>query len=532
MFSLVNRIVSVWTNENRVSSDSQTRQAVLANLEREDVKGLYGKLVEIDGPISDGIESCSVFQPGREVTNNCFDKGQAYHSLNSVQEYLTAIGIKLPQIMTEVDETTNEVKAFPVRAHVNAVSDLNAWYSPQTKDLTFGTYGEMSKGQDRWHLGADNDVSIHEFGHLALDQIAPKLGSGWGGEGRAIHEGFADALAALYADDPEMSEDFSVALGRPPNKKDGLRIVDNNLTLDDVTSEEHDRGRVYAGFFWAIKKCLVDPNGPFKMESKAAADLVLKIMFNHAALYSTSRPAPADFVSAVVKAVDAIKSNSPLPSIDMGALKSFIMAEADKRKMLKPKDKKDGDMEPGEDAASKNANIKFVPIRKTPFIGGSYEIYQQQYKTARGVYADVVDGAIHVQKNNAGRPVLISSRDVKTIKPGEINERINISPSKAASLALGDAYQKLNASQRAVMTLWSGRRKDFLKSLAVLQMEHRMAEKTIKTLSGKGFARPNIKLAIIPDSSDLHYEIKSGLGIYYVNARTGSVKFHKDVFVN
>jgi len=538
MFNLINRIVHVWAKENNVSSDGQAMQVELLDLEREDEKGLYGKLVEIDGPAHGGMDSCSIFQPDRKVTSNCFDKGQIYNSLDSVQRYLTALGVNLPMIFSDEsasgEKNSGAAKAFPVRAHANAVSDLNAWYSPQSKDLTFGTYGDMNKGQDRWHLAADNDVSIHEFGHLVLDQINPQLGRGWQGDGGAIHEGFGDALASLYANDSAMSEDFAVAMGRKPNKEDGLRNVDNNLTMKDVGTEEHDKGQVYGAFFWSIKKAIADPNGEFKMDERQAADLALRILFMHAALYTTSKPTSVDFVNAVIRSVDMIKFSSSPPFIDAGKLKSAIMAEARRRQMLTPQKRDDGAFEPSHDSAVQKAgyNARFVPLKKTPFSGGSYEIHQQQYRTSRGVYIDVVGADIYTQKDRNGRTVLISSADVRTIKSGEINETVTVSPAKAVQLAATDAQKRMMAAEGWTRTLWGKKPGAFIDTLAVYQMDHKMAETALQKLSSRDFSRADVRLSIIPGSSDMHYEMKVGLGIYYINARTGDVQFKKDVFVN
>ena len=63
-------------------------------------------------------------------------------------------------------------------------------------------------------------------------------------------------------------------------------------------------------------------------------------------------------------------------------------------------------------------------------------------------------------------------------------------------------------------------------------MDKIIAQTALQNLTGPGFGSPKLNLVLIPESGNLHYEIKVGMGIYYVNARTGDVIFKKDVFVN
>lgn len=527
----IGNIISIWRNENRVSSDGEVTALEILDFFSEDMKGLYGRLVEVDGPPHGSVFTCEVMQPGREVTNNCFDKGQLYSSLNNVQTYLTGLGIDVAGIIASRANTT----PYLVRAHANAVSDLNAWYSPQGRDLTFGTAGEMEKGQDTWHLASDSDVSIHEFGHFMLDHVNPALGNGWAGEGRAIHEGFADALASLYFDDPEMSEDFNVALGGQPDKKAGLRLVNNDLTLKDVSQEEHDRGQVYAGLFWSVKTALADPNGPFKLSDRQAADLVIRLMFNQAALFTTSTPAPRDFADVMLMAIDSLASKNAL-GVDPEAFKSAVMLESSRRGLL---DYVEPDpLPPGEDwVYSMNdarrrfgPNVSFIPVSRSTFIGGGQEIYQQQVRTSKGFLVDVVGGKLFAKYDDQGRVAFISTRDVREV--GTIDETITISPSTARANAAGDASNRLKQASLWINGLWLSKPKNFVPLLKQYQMDARVADTALTNLNRRYLKDPEMKLVLIPKSNELHYEIKVGLAIYYVNAKTGSVTMQKDVFAD
>ncbi len=522
-------LVKIWRQENMVSSDGLAETKELPAVSYEDEKGIYGRLVQVDGPKHGSLQSCGVFQPGRKVTTNCFDKGQLYYSLHGVQTYLSRLGIKTQKILT-----SNANGPFPIRAHANATSALNAWYSPQSKDLTFGTAGDMSKGEDQWHLASDNDVSVHEFGHLILDHINPMLGKTRYGEGRAIHEGFGDALAALYHNDAEMSEDFAVAMGRTPNKEDGLRNLNNDLTIEQVSTEEHDRGQVYSAFFWSLKKYLSDQNGPFKLSERAAADLCVKILFNHASMYQSSSPKPKDFVFAVLLGIDGLASEDLL-GVDINALKSTVTWEAARRKLIKPDDK----IDQGEYAESFeeirhlfSKKTRFQPFHSTSFIGGTREIHQQKYITANGVEVDVVGKGLIVNKDAKGSVLSISLKDVWRPKSGNVDETISIPPSEAMRFAGMDAGKRMNEAQSWMNALYASPPENSFELYQQFEMDKIIAQTALQNLTGPGFGSPKLNLVLIPESGNLHYEIKVGMGIYYVNARTGDVIFKKDVFVN
>jgi len=210
MFNVASIIGKIWTSENRISSDGQSREVTLQWLS-EGALELFGRLAKVDGKTKlNGFFSYDPFKTDSKVTQDGFDQVQLYYSLSYVQEYLAGLGIDTQAIFS----SRHKGKPHPIVAHANAVDDLNAWYSPQEDDLTFGT------NNDKWHLASDSDVTVHEAGHMILDHINKMLGvweniigeekrDGWGkSEGGAIHEGFGDILAALLYNDPEMSEDF------------------------------------------------------------------------------------------------------------------------------------------------------------------------------------------------------------------------------------------------------------------------------------------------------------------------------------
>ena len=408
-FSAIGR---AWTNGNNISSDGETSQVMLPDLD-EGATELFGRLVRIDGKARlGGIFDYQPILPGRHVTQDGFDQVEAYYSLDSVLNYLNTLGIDPQQIIG----SQHKGIPHPVVAHVNAVDDLNAWYAPEDDDLTFGTNGDMSKGQDKWHLASDSDVTVHEMGHLLLDHMNKRLG-GWmnnsqnvkrmgdpgdddepgaeANEGLAIHEAFGDLLSAFYFDDPEMGEDFSPSIGQPPSKKSGLRNVENNATLDKVGNEPHDRSLAYSGFFWSVKKDLSDPNGPFKLTSRQASDVALKLLFNHAGNYGTANPTSADFVKAVLAGTDALAASGQL-GVDPQALKSVIGAESYRRKLISGQPNafmaKRGPRSFDELKSMVGTSGAFTLDQRSAFFGGTQEIYSQQYVTSKGQRVDVLGG--------------------------------------------------------------------------------------------------------------------------------------------
>lgn len=523
-------IGTVWRRENRVSSDNETAEVSLKNLVPNDagkLLELFGRLVKVDGTTKlNGVFNNSPFQGAGRVTADGFDQVQLYFSLNDVQEYLGGLGIDVPSILAR----QHDGKAHPIVAHANAVTDLNAWYDGESDDLTFGT------GGGKWHLASDGDISVHESGHMVLDHINSRLGSWWSGEGRAIHEGVGDSLAALYSDDPEMSEDFAAYEGRPESKTDGLRTSKNDFTLGDVSSEEHDRGQVYVGFFWSVKERI----GELGLTSRQAADITLQLLFAHAYQYKTSKPTPSDFVGAVISGTESLAAAGKL-GVDLEAVKSVITDEAKRRGFFDaaPPEQDEGevfDSIMGVEARFGNGGlIRFVPDEEN----SAQRFYQQQYGTREHGYIDVISSGVveQIQSNCS----VVSAKDVRPISPGEIDETVRIDLSMAlgtaqtsAMAALLDATRRKNALESVFFKKTLMGNSKYRSRLAAAQMDYRVAAAAVEQLghAAKGMMAAKAPLVILPDSNELYYEIKAGLGMYYVNAKTGDISFERHVFVN
>lgn len=513
--SLQNPLGNAWVEENQTSSDSKTKEVALHELMPGSFEPLGAK-VWVDGqsPLQ-GVFKWEPFgTPNTGVTQDPFDQVQLYYSLEYAIRYLTDLGYDIPGIVGG----KHQGQTHPISAHANKVADLNAWYSPVEESLTFG------RGKEKWHLASDNDVSVHESGHLFLDHIHPGFGGWFGKEGGAIHEAFGDAFAALLFNDPEMSEDFAVALGRPPSKTDGLRMVNNSLTLDDVSNEVHDRGRVYAGFFWSVKENLPLPSGK-------AADLGLKLLFNHAANYKTARPTSQDFVEAVVKGAEALQDEGKL-EVPPEVLRSIILSEARKRKFIKESPALAVlPMVAMTEVVRKFGGpqiVAFEKISQTPYLGGIQEKYQQYYLSGKFGKIPILGRGVLVNRKPSSFIPTISTEDGRKVNSQEINEEIKVTKPKADQLVL----QKLDAEEAEISIQWTTlkdppRNREEFQKLKMLEGKKRVIERSKEIFKTQ---KSEVSLVIYPDGKNLVYRFSLGYADCYVDALSGKVEFHQNIF--
>lgn len=523
---------NVWTFENRISSDSETKVICLPELP-EEAKELIGKLVKVDGKTKlNGIFKYDPFQPDSKVTTDGFDQSLLYHNLHSVPAYLMEFGFKIPEIIRK-----RRGEVFKITGHANGTDALNAWYSPQNGEMTFGT------NDGKWHLASDSDISTHEEGHLILDHYHPSLTGWYSKEGGAIHEGFADALAAGYFDDAEMSEDFAPFKGKPESKDDGLRTVNNDLTLDDVSNEVHDRGQVYGGFFWSVKKAMADPSGSFKLSSRGAADCMLKLLVNHGANYKTSRPSSKDFVDAVLAGMNGLAREGKL-GVDAKKLEAIIISEAIRRKLVEPDYRFHASRTSFESVraveqylAKIGVSVKFDKSHEASFIGGTFEIYGQQIASKKFGTINMLGRGIMVQKDSRGNIISLSAKDILPIKVDQIDDSGDITLDEAIQLALTHSRVEHQEGNSRIRDFYKQAGGQPISKLAELKMEQEIAKTDLENLSkmhalvqeGKEIKH---RMVLIDGSLVPHYEFKVGLSIYYVNSKTGDVTRHKDVIVN
>lgn len=555
---------NVWVDTNRVSSDAKVREVILEAL-LSGAQEPIGTWARIDGktklagvfrwnPFPKPPEPTpqpqptptptpdpgTVFWPGGRgrtfeappegtstVTNDGFDQAQIYNALTGMQLYLVGKGFDVAAMIG----SRHGGQHHAINAHANAVEDLNAWYSPQSDDLTFGT----SNG--KWHLASDNDVSLHEAGHLLLDHINKGLSGWYSGEGGAIHEGFGDAIATLMANDPECSEDFPPAMGQPADKGKGLRTVDNALTLKNVGREVHDRGQVYGGFFWSLKKRLEATSGKSGRES---ADIVLKVLVNHAAFYRTTRPKPADFVKAVLAGAEALAQGASGLGVPFEQFRNDIINEGIARGMITSAAEIDGYTLHARRAFASEADIVafynnlsprtfFTPVGVSVGRGGTRAEYQQLYRTADNRAARVLGNGFFVLRDTANRVADVSASDIRVLNAGDIIEETRITPTQALRIVQTTTAVELQKAQqqRVFFERRFIRTPQDLIVLKQAQIAYRMA--FAATQQAGRMPAPAAQLVILPGENELSYEFKMGLSLYYVNARTGKVRVEADV---
>lgn len=534
---------NVWVNTNRVSSDGHVRGITLKHLD-PGTKDLSGKWVKVTGMTKLGTRF--IFGPFKDpdackrdvkacLTRDEFDQTNLYEGLdNLVATRLIELGFD-PGVWIK----------DAIDARANYFEDMNAYYTPQGNYIAFGrSVKTEGKDDDMWHLASDNDVAIHETGHYLLDHINKGLSSWSSGEGGAIHEGFGDALASLLARDPEISEDFNAAIGLPDDKKQGLRKVDHNLALKDVSTEVHARGQVYGGFFWSLKN-KIESLGKTQDE---AADIMLRVLVNHAGFYKTKVPKPADFVKAIIAGAEALdkgklgRGNGEL-NVPLEKFREFVTEEAKKRGMITTaKDLEDepvkheeyprqGDSQP---FAALGPNVILKPKSTTTVIGGTREEYDQTYKTSDGKEVILIGQGSVVIKDAAGK---IMSQSIELKKPGvfgirktAFDETRKKTADNALYLARVRAGKELKTAKEALDAIDTRKLKtkdDFAK-LNISQKKLLIAKAAVKKLGS--ITSDQAGLAILPNEKTLSYEFKAGLSIYYVNAVDGKVSPKDDVY--
>ncbi len=557
---------NIWTHENRISSDGAVRGTRLQGLP-EGAQELIGRWAKVDGGKKGETKLGGVFayqpfdDPKSTVTNVRFDQVQLYNSL-------TGLALALHSAGFDINDIIGKSKNGRIVAHANKVDDMNAWYSPQSQEQTYGT----SRG--KWHLASDDDVTRHESGHFTLDQLHPGLSGWYSGEGGAIHEGFADAMAAFLHDDPEVSEDFPPAVGKPESKTSGLRTVANDLTLKDVSREVHDRGKVYGGFLWSIKEWIggrierelrlagggIDPRTVRAEAQGQAAQQALRILVNHGTFYSTNAPKPVDFVRAVLAGAEALYREQKPPmafvpgtriarAISWPTLHDAIIAEAIRRKLIeKPEDLQEKgaaivrgsfdlrEILNGQVARDKRIHFAARPVHVSRGIGGLREFYQEYLETPDGRIAKVVGAGLFVYRDRTGRIVAYADSDVQRPRLPDGSDRLMLlRPSRSAQDALDAVRRTVERDyQRAAMQLQQVRQRmpfrmdwDQLQELKNAEMRFRIAATAREHVDR---TQPEqAELAVIPSERDVFFEFKMGLSLYYVNARTGAVMAKDDV---
>jgi hypothetical protein len=122
----------------------------------------------------------------------------------------------------------------------------NAFYDPVFALFGFGN----GDGVVLANVATDSDVAAHEMGHHLFETLARPRVVFSSDPALAMHEGVADAIAALWNGDPEIAE--SVIPGQPY-----LRTLANaRVYPDDVSEDPHQTGLIYGGLVWTLAQSL------------------------------------------------------------------------------------------------------------------------------------------------------------------------------------------------------------------------------------------------------------------------------------
>jgi hypothetical protein len=174
-----------------------------------------------------------------ERGSHAFLEVMAYFHIDRLQRYIQSLGF---------DDVNR--RATPV--NVAAMTKDNSYYSPATRDLSFGLGGVPD--------AEDAEVILHEYGHAIQDAQVPGFGSS--DEAAAMGEGFGDYLAAsFFADAKPDRLRTSLASWDATYYSDDdppcLRRVDSTKRYPrDMVGEPHGDGEIWSACLWLIREAL------------------------------------------------------------------------------------------------------------------------------------------------------------------------------------------------------------------------------------------------------------------------------------
>lgn len=163
-------------------------------------------------------------------SNDSFEDVNTYYHIDTLQRYIQSIGFQ-------------NINNRSIKANVNTYTQDNSFYSPSTKELTFGSGGVDD--------AEDSGIVAHEYGHSIQDNQVPGFGNS--AQGGAMGEGFGDFLGATYEDSLSTNgygkgcigewDATSYSSSNPPC----LRRLDNNKVYPrDWAGEVHADGEIWS----------------------------------------------------------------------------------------------------------------------------------------------------------------------------------------------------------------------------------------------------------------------------------------------
>ena len=218
-------------------------------------------------------------------SSDSFEDVMTYYHIDSLQRYIQSLGF------------TN-VNNFQIVANVNSIKQDQSWYSPSTKQLTFGS-GGIDDAEDA-------GIIAHEYGHAIQDNQVPGFGAT--AEGGAMGEAFGDFLGATYEDALDGGA-FKACIGEwdaisysstnPPCLR---RLDENKVYPRDWYGEVHADGEIWS-------------QGEYDMALAFGRDIATKIILqSHFSLTSSS--GFADGVAAIKAADQLLYGGAHLATIN------------------------------------------------------------------------------------------------------------------------------------------------------------------------------------------------------------------------
>ncbi len=168
-----------------------------------------------------------------------FEETMVYYNIDKTQRYIQSLGFT---------NANNRQQVYSA----NGTTQDNSWYTPNTKQITYGTGGVDD--------AEDAEVLVHEYGHSIQDNQVPGFGSS--NEAGAQGEGFGDYLGATigaqtsggFQDTCIMEWDATFYSSTNPPC---LRRLDSTKHYpESVDNEVHDDGEMWSSTLWNIRTAI------------------------------------------------------------------------------------------------------------------------------------------------------------------------------------------------------------------------------------------------------------------------------------
>ena len=170
-----------------------------------------------------------------------FEQINAYYHIDKLQAYI--------QRRLGFTNVNNRQQV----ANCNTIPDDNSFYSPFSKQITFGSGGVDD--------AEDAEIIVHEYGHAIQYNQVPNWGASH--ESRSMGEGFGDYLGGSYGAFLAPDPTFDVCVGEwdatsyssanPPC----LRRLDSTKTYPGgLVGQVHSDGEIWSAALWKIEQAI------------------------------------------------------------------------------------------------------------------------------------------------------------------------------------------------------------------------------------------------------------------------------------